>query len=77
MGWVELIGRIFELAVLVVEEIFLEKKRAREAREKFELNKLIFDQAVNRATSRMRTWAKKESDQARDVEDRIDREKQP
>lgn len=77
MVWAELIGQILKLGILIVGEVFAQQKAARERKERFELNLAIFNAAAQVALDRMRREAKKESDQAHDIEDEVDDARNP
>jgi len=73
----KIIGQVMEVVLLVVNEIYMEKKLARERAERLliDYNKMI--QILERVTATFRRKAKEESDQAKKVEDRIDEAKRP
>lgn len=69
---ITLIIELIKVAMLVTNEIFEEKKRARIAQEKYELDRQALQEKIRLAVDRIRTGAASESSQAHDIEDRLD-----
>lgn len=74
MGVIEIVVALLQLGVLVVGEIFAERKAARLANEEYELTKAHFEEVVQKCLGKMRDDSAKDSQQAGDVEDRIDQD---
>jgi hypothetical protein len=72
MGWIELIVQFLKLGMLILNEIYAAKKRAREAQEKYEITQDIFHEIVLKCIERLKTESAMESKEAQDVEDQID-----
>lgn len=71
---IALIVAAIQAIILVVTEIFEEKKRAREAQEKYELDKAKTLEKFEKALARIRTQAAKETSQTGSIEDQLDKE---
>jgi len=77
MDIVKLITQVFEVVLLVVNEIYTEKKLARERAERLLIDYTKMTQILERVTATFRQRAKLESDQAKKMEDAIDAAKRP
>lgn len=71
-----LLAGFLKLGSLVLGEIFEAKKRAREANEKYEVDREKFLAISQRALDKMRTDAVEEAKQAQDVEEQVDKKLQ-
>ena len=71
----ELVVSLVRFAMLVVGEIFEQKKAARIANEKYELTRVRFIDISQRCLEKMRADAAEEAKQAQNVEDQLDKKK--
>lgn len=74
MNWLDLVIEALRLAVLIIGEAISGQTRARLAKEKYELDQAKFREIAQRCLDKMRDDAAKESAQAAQVEDQVDRE---
>lgn len=72
MGWLEIIGQVLKLGVLILVEIFEEKKRARLANEKHELTLARFEEVAQKCLLKFRSDAAQDHQGAVDVEDKVE-----
>lgn len=72
MGWLEIIGQVLKLGVLILVEVFEEKKRARLADEKYELTRARFEEVAQKCLIKLRMEAAEDHQPAIDVEDRLE-----
>jgi hypothetical protein len=71
-----LIGKLIDFLILVVGEVFAEKKAAREANQKFQLEQEKFNEIAQRSLQKMLDDARKAAAVAQDGEDQLEKAKQ-
>ena len=72
---VDLISRALQLALLIIENALWKKKRARELKMKYEADMAEFEKLAAASLTKMLSDARRESGEARDIEDAIDRDR--
>lgn len=71
---IELLGNMLKLAVMVYREVAARQEEARKANKEFIFSQEVFDACVTSALTKMRLQAAKESEQARKIDNDVDRE---
>jgi hypothetical protein len=67
-----LIGSLFTLVIMILKEYFARSSEAAKRQQEYKLSVEEFDNLVSTCLTRMREQARKESDQAKNVEDQVD-----
>lgn len=72
MSWLTVIGNLLQLGVMVLTEVYAEKKAAREAGEAQALTEEKYQAILALCLERLRTKSTQESSAAQCVEDQVD-----